>query len=54
MLSGSDGMNASASTVVSINVIAPGGTCPNVPITSGCPAWPMNTICFPCATSRSA
>ena len=48
------GITASASASVSTSVIAPGGTWPNVPITSGWPAWPMNRMCRPSFTSRSA
>ena len=33
---------------------APSGTWPNVPITSGWPAWPTNRMCRPCSISRSA
>ena len=44
----------SASAAVSIRVIRPSGTWPNVPITSGWPAWPMNRMWRPRSTSRSA
>ena len=36
------------------HLIVPAGTCPKVPITSGWPAWPTNTMWRPAATSRSA
>ena len=39
---------------VSISVIVPSGTWPNVPITSGWPAWPMKRMCRPASISRSA
>ena len=44
---GSAGATASASAAVSIRVIRPSGTWPNVPITSGWPAWPTNRMWRP-------
>ena len=35
-------------------VIRPSGTCPKVPITSGWPLWPTNTMWRPASTCRSA
>ena len=46
-LSGSAGAIVSASAAVSIRVIRPSGTWPNVPITSGWPAWPTNRMWRP-------
>src|SRR3546814_8895161 len=34
--------------------MAPAGTWPMVPITSGCPAWPISRICRPVRSCRSA
>ena len=53
-VAGSGGTKVAISATVSTRVIDPSGTCPNVPITSGWPACPMNTMCRPDATSRSA
>ena len=43
-----------ASSTVSTRVIEPAGTWPNVPMTSGWPAWPMNRMWRPSSISRSA
>src|SRR3569623_1555124 len=53
-LLGPGGGSAATSATVSTKVIDPSGTWPNVPITSGWPTWPMNTMWRPDATSRSA
>ena len=44
---------AATSSTVSTSVIAPSGTWPKVPITSGWPAWPMNRMWRPSSISRS-
>ncbi len=48
-LAASRGWNASASAVVSTKLIAPSGSWPSAPTTSGCPAWPISAISRPAA-----
>ena len=44
---GSAGSSLAASASVSTSVTAPSGNWPIVPITSGCPAWPINSTWRP-------
>ena len=53
-LPGSRTASPATSAAVSTSSTSPSGNCPIVPIASGCPAWPIITICNPFSECRAA